>query len=134
MPSYADLLAQAEPARRRIEALDRPRTAVGVDTSSVAAGARETLAAIREAVSQRGLDADVAPVGGNAPSFATPVAEVAKPDGGRVLYQRVRAEDAAEFVEAALVRGEVDNRWLLGALAGAEGVKRMDHHGWGPIQ
>src|SRR3990170_2471594 len=134
MPSYADLLAQAEPARRRIEALDRPRIAVGVDTSSVAAGARETLAASREAVSQRGLDADVDQVGGNGLSFANPVVEVAKAPGSRVLYQNVRAEDAAEFVDAALVRGEVDNRWLLGALAGAEGVKRMDDHAWWSIQ
>ena len=134
MPSYADLLAQAEPARRRIEALDRPRIAVGVDTSSVAAGARETLAAIREAVSQRGLDADVDQVGGNGLSFANPVVEVAKAPGSRVLYQNVRAEDAAGFVDAALVRGEVDNRWLLGALAGAEGVKRMDDHAWWSIQ
>ncbi len=134
MAHYADLRAAAEPAARRLEARDRPRIAVGVDTSSIAAGAVETLAALREAVAARAAEAEVVLVGGNGLSFAVPVVEVAKPDGSRVLYQRVAAAEAAAFVEAAIGRGEYPERWLLGALAGAEGVRRMDDHTWWSIQ
>ena len=45
MPSYQELVAQAGPARRGLDAVDRPRIAVGIDTSSIAVGALETLKA-----------------------------------------------------------------------------------------
>jgi NADH:ubiquinone oxidoreductase subunit F (NADH-binding)/(2Fe-2S) ferredoxin len=134
MPSYAELVSRAEPARRRIEAAERPRIAVCVDTSSIAVGANETLAAMRAAVAAKRLAVDVDQVGGNGLSFANPVVEVAKPDGSRVLYQRVSAADAPDFVDSVLVRGEVDNRWLLGALSIGESVRRMDEHAWWAIQ
>lgn len=132
--AYEELVAAAAPALRRLEARERPRIAVGIDTSSIAVGADATLAALREAVAARGLDADVDRVGGNGLSFANPVVEVAKPDGSRVLYQHVSAADAAEFVESVLVRGELANRWLLGALSVGEPVTHMDDHPWWAIQ
>jgi NADH-quinone oxidoreductase subunit F len=135
MPTYQELVDNAEASRRRIEAADRPRIAVGIDTSSIAVGALETLEAIRAAVQEAGIEADVDRVGGNGLSFANPVVEVARPDGARVLYQHVRAQDAAEFVQAVLVRGELSNRWTLGALAGSpEGVAPMDSHEWWAVQ
>jgi len=136
MTTYTELEAQAEPAHRRIGALDRPRVAVGIDTSSIAVGARQTLQTLRDAVAYRGLDLVVDQVGGNGLSFANPVVEVARPDGGRVLYQKVRPEDAAEFVESVLIQNEVSNRWLLGVLNGAAdvGTFRMDDHPWWSIQ
>jgi len=134
MPTYAELVAQAEPARRRIQAMDRTRIAVCVDTSSIAVGALDTLSALREAVATAGAAADVAQVGGNGLSFANPVAIVSRPGGSRVYYQKVRAEDAAAFVDSVLTRGEVDNDWLLGAQEGPEGSKRLDDYGWWTVQ
>ncbi len=134
MPTYSELVAEAEPAKRRLQALDRPRIAVCVDTSSIAVGALETLAALRDAVAARGVAADVDQVGGNGLSFANPVVVVSKPDGSRVLYQQVHAEDATAFVESVLARGEIDNDWLLGADHGAEGVKQLTEYGWWKLQ
>jgi NADH-quinone oxidoreductase subunit F len=131
---YAELQAQAEPARRRLQALDRPRIAVSIDTSSIAVGAQDTLQALRDAVISRGSDVTVDQVGGNGLSFANPVVEVARTDGSRVLFQRLRAEDAAEFVESVITRNEMSNRWLLGALEGATGVQSMDDYPWWSIQ
>jgi NADH:ubiquinone oxidoreductase subunit F (NADH-binding) len=52
-----------------------------------------------------------------------------------VLFQHVHAADAQEFVQTVLSRGELSNRWTLGALAGApEGVPGMDEHAWWAIQ
>ncbi|HLF78555.1 MAG TPA: NADH-ubiquinone oxidoreductase-F iron-sulfur binding region domain-containing protein [Dehalococcoidia bacterium] len=134
MPTYSELLAQTEPSRRRLLALDRPRIAVCVDTSSIAVGAIETLASLREAVASSGIAADVDQVGGNGLSFANPVVEVRKPDGSEVIYQKVQAADAAAFIDSVLTRGELYNQWLLGALEGPEGLKRMDDYGWWALQ
>ena len=43
MTRLEEIQAQAEAAKRRIEARDRSRLAVGIDTSSIAVGAIETL-------------------------------------------------------------------------------------------
>jgi NADH-quinone oxidoreductase subunit F len=135
MPTYEQLVSNAGASKRRLEAADRIRVAVCVDTSSIADGALETLAAVRDAVREGGIDADVDQVGGNGLSFAYPVVEVARPDGTCVLYQHVKAEDAGEFVQAVLVRGEISNRWTLGALSGApNGVPSMDSHAWWAVQ
>jgi NADH:ubiquinone oxidoreductase subunit F (NADH-binding) len=134
MATYAELLSQAEAAGRRIQAQDRVRIAVCIDTSSIAAGARETLTAIRNAVAATGVAADVDQVGGNGLSFANPVVEVRKPDGSWVLYQHIGAADAAAFVESVVTRGELDNQWLLGAIEGPEGLRRMEEHGWWALQ
>ncbi len=142
MPSYADLVAAAEPARLRLEARDRPRLAVALDTSTIAVGARETLAALRDAVAASGHGVDVVTVGGNGLSFAGPTVELALPlsagsgqaPGARVLYQHVEADSAAAFVAAVLERGELANIWLLGALSGADDLRRMHDHPWWAIQ
>ena len=134
MATYKELLTQAEPARHGLEARDRPRIAIGVDTSSIAVGALATLQALRAEVSRRDLDVDVAQVGGNGLSFANPVVELAQPDGTRILYQNVTAERVADFVAAVLAGNELDNEWLLGALSAGDGLKRMDEHAWWSIQ
>ncbi len=135
MPTYAELQEQAEPARRRIEALDCPRVAVGVDTSSIARAALETLAAIRAEVESRGLDVAVDQVGGNGLSFANPLVMVRKPGGETVLYQHLTADAVPAFVEAVLVRGEPGADWALGVLEGDErGLPRMEDHAWWSVQ
>jgi len=135
MPNYAELSAQVEPNRRRLAAEDRPRIAVCIDTSSIAVGALETLANIRGAVQAAGLDVDVDQVGGNGMSFANPVVEVAAPGGQRILYQHVKPADAAEFVQAVLVRREASNQWTLGAVGGsADGVPPMSDQPWYALQ
>ena len=99
MPSYEELVAKAAPNKRRLDAADRPRLAVCVDTSSIAVGAIETLVALQQVVRAGNIDADVDRAGGNGMSFANPVVELSKPDGTRVYYQRVTSADAAEFAE-----------------------------------
>ncbi|MDP2949031.1 MAG: NADH-quinone oxidoreductase subunit F, partial [Chloroflexota bacterium] len=83
MPTYQELRQKAEEAWRTVENPVRPRIAVGIATCSRALGADETLAAIRQEVSRRGLDADVAVVGCWGLCFAEPLVEIAKPNGSR---------------------------------------------------
>ena len=65
MSSYQELVNNAAASKRRLEATDRPRLAVCVDTSSIAVGALKTLAALKDAVTRAGVDAAVDRVGGN---------------------------------------------------------------------
>jgi NADH:ubiquinone oxidoreductase subunit F (NADH-binding) len=136
VPSYAELVTGAEPAARRLNALDRRRIAVCVDTSSIASGALETLAALRDAVASRGLDVEVAQVGGNGMSFANPVVEVGHSDGTRILYQRITATTVPAFLDAVIVRGEPGLEWVLGALDESPGGdhRRMESYEWWRVQ
>jgi NADH-quinone oxidoreductase subunit F len=135
MTTYAELVAGAEGAAHRLRAADRPRVTVGIDTSSISRGALETLAALREEVGRRGLDVEVARVGGNGLSFANPQVEVTRA-GRRVLYQQVGADAVPSFVESVLARGEPGTGWALGVLEGPEvaGVPRMEDHPWWSVQ
>src|SRR5438067_9675081 len=136
MPTYQELLTQAEPARRRLEARDKVRVVVGVDTSTIANGALETFAALKAEIERRGLNVNFGQVGGRGLNFADPVVEVDSPDGSRVLYQKVRAEDATAFLDAALVSGQRRERWLLGVLNERPGEPdpSMRDHEWWAIQ
>src|SRR5262249_45577305 len=136
MPTYSELQAAAEPARRRIDASEKARVAVGIDTSTIANGALETLAALREEAGRRGLEVNVDQTGGWGLNFADPVVEGRTPDGERLLYGNVSVEDVAAFVEAALVSREGREHWLLGALHGHAGdhVENMTDHAWWAIQ
>ena len=99
MSAYEELRQKAEPTWRAVESPSRPRIAVGVTTCSRAVGADETLEAIRQEVSRRGLDADVAVTGCWGLCYAEPMVEIAKPDGSRILYQRVTAERVPQLIE-----------------------------------
>jgi NADH-quinone oxidoreductase subunit F len=135
MPTYRELVDAAEAAERRIDGDARPRIGVCIDTSSIAVGARQTLAAIRVAVSAAKADADVDQVGGNGMSFANPVVIVSKPDRSIVLYGPVKAEDAADFVESVVLNNQAANRWAIGSLGGfPDGVPAMESHAWWAIQ
>jgi NADH:ubiquinone oxidoreductase subunit F (NADH-binding)/(2Fe-2S) ferredoxin len=102
MTAYQELHQKAEGAWRAVESPSRPRVAVGVTTCSRAVGADETLEAIRQEVSRRGLEADVAVAGCWGLCYAEPLVEIAKPNGSRILYQRVTAERVPQLVEEAL--------------------------------
>ena len=136
MPTYENLVEQTQTAKRRLEALDRPRMTVGIDTSSVPLGARETLAALSAEISRLGLDVDVGQTGGNGLPFANPTVSLARPDGAHVLYKQVSAADTAEFIETTLLRETLNNRWLLGALDPPQGssLPAMSEHPWWAIQ
>jgi len=102
MSAYQELRQKAEEAWQAVESPPRLRISVGIATCSRAVGANETLEAIRQEVSRRGLEADVAITGCWGLCYAEPIVEIAKPDGSRILYQKVSAERVPQLVEEAL--------------------------------
>ncbi len=97
----------------------RPRINVCVDTSSIARGAEETLAAIRAAVAARGLAADVGITGSWGFCWIEPTVSVRTAAGTRtVLYANVTADRVDEFVQRTLVEGGDMPELALGVVDG----------------
>jgi hypothetical protein len=77
MPSYDELRAAAEPVSAAAEKPQRPLFVVSINTSSIAAGANETLSALRALGEQRGFDVGI--TGDTGMAWAEPVVQVRRP-------------------------------------------------------
>ena len=84
-----------------------------------AAGAQETLDALRRAIEQAGITATVSEVGTSGMCFAEPLVDIFTPDGLRVLYGNVTPERASELVESHLLRGQPKAEWAMATVEGA---------------
>jgi NADH-quinone oxidoreductase subunit F len=108
----------------------RVRVNVCIDTSSLAVGADETLAAIRAAVSAKKLPVDVGITGSWGFCWVEPTVTVRSADGGRmVLYSQVTPAHVAEFVQTVLVDGKDLPELALGVVDGPEdGIPMLADH------
>ncbi|MFQ6020231.1 MAG: ferredoxin, partial [Dehalococcoidia bacterium] len=96
MTTYEDLRKTAEEAWRPLAEPQRPLLTVGLTTCSRVRGADETLAAIRNELSGRGLEADVLTVGCWGLCYAEPIMEVTRPGRPSVLYHHLTADKVPE--------------------------------------
>jgi NADH-quinone oxidoreductase subunit F len=92
MPSYDELRAASGPVWAAFEKPQRPLFVVSINTSSIASGATETLAALRALSARDGFDVGV--TGDTGLAWAEPVVQVRRPDAPTVLYGRVTADKA----------------------------------------
>jgi len=84
------------------------QVAVGMGTCGIAAGSRETLAAIREAVAAAGLERmEIRPVGCMGLCHSEPTVEVSVPGRPAVIYGNVNAEAVRAIVAEHLGGGNV---------------------------
>lgn len=116
--TYDSLKESAAAAWRAVEAPPRTRVAVTIATCSLAAGAAETLTAIRDAVAQRQLDVDVAITGDNGFCWLEPTLTVTRPDGSAILYGRVTADAVPYLVDQALATTGVARDLAVAVIAG----------------
>jgi (2Fe-2S) ferredoxin/NAD-dependent dihydropyrimidine dehydrogenase PreA subunit len=97
----------------------RTRVNVTLDTSSLARGGDQTLAAIRKAVADRGLDADVGITGSWGFCWMEPCVTVRSAAGTRtVLYGNVTPDVADEFVRQTILEGGDMPELALGVVDG----------------
>jgi NADH:ubiquinone oxidoreductase subunit F (NADH-binding)/(2Fe-2S) ferredoxin len=116
--TYEELRARADEAWRPFAEPQRTLIKVGVATCSRTVGADETLAAIREAVSERGLEADVMVTGCWGLCYAEPLVEVVHPGKPGVLYGSLTADKVAQLVEEAVAGQGVASGLALAVLSG----------------
>lgn len=91
-----------DPANGRVHII------IGMGTSGIASGARETLAAFVSALSDRGLsDVTIRQTGSLGLDFAEPTVEIVMPQMPTVIYGRVNAEVAREIVQRHIIGKEL---------------------------
>lgn len=117
MPTYQELRAQAEESWRLFAERQRPLIKVSLTTCSRAAGAQETLDAVRRELAGGGLEADVMVTGCWGLCYAEPIVEVARPGRPAVLYGGVTADRVSQFVKQAVAADGVASELALAVLA-----------------
>jgi NADH-quinone oxidoreductase subunit F len=127
VPTYQELRAAADEAWRPFAEPQRPLIKVGVTTCSRVVGAEETLAAIREALSSRGVEADVMVTGCWGLCYAEPIVEVIRPGRAGVLYGNLSADKATRLVERAVAGDGIAAELALAVMAdeGLAGVPAL---------
>ena len=132
MSAYEDLRERALEAWRAVESPSRRRVTVYSGTCTLAAGASETLAALRSEVEKRHLEVDVGITGCNGLCYAEPLVEIAWLGGRRVLYGKLTEDKVQRLVEDALAGDGICPDLALASLPpvadspGANGDAPMD--------
>ena len=108
---------------------ERPRIDVAIDTSSLAAGAEEVREALEAEARRRNAAVDFGRVVGGGLQWLHPLVAIAWPDGTRVLYGPVTADDAAALLDEASGRVGAAAALALGTLAGSRpGIPPLAEH------
>ncbi|GAB6088007.1 (2Fe-2S) ferredoxin domain-containing protein [Alkaliphilus crotonatoxidans] len=93
---------------RQLGEQDDIKVMVGMGTCGIAQGARQTLQALIEAISDFKLEnVYVVQVGCMGQCYAEPQVQIEVPGKEPVVYGRVTAQKAKEIVERHLVKGEI---------------------------
>jgi NADH-quinone oxidoreductase subunit F len=87
-----------------------------MDSSSIAHGAEQTLAAIRETCTRLGVQAEIGITGTIGTSYADPTIDIARPGGPRVLYGYVTADVVPQLLHDVLVSGNDRADMALGVI------------------
>ena len=120
MKSLAELAAIREKMKNKVamrEGEATIRVSIGMATCGIAAGARPVLNAFVEKVAEAGLNekVTVAQTGCIGICQYEPVVEVFEDGKDKVTYVKVTAEKAVEIVEQHLKRGQVVEKYTIGA-------------------
>jgi NADP-reducing hydrogenase subunit HndB len=92
----------------------RARIIVAMGTTGIAAGARDTMAAILRELEKRGItDVVVTQTGSAGMSTYEPVVQVQVGDGELVTYGNVDASRVATLIEKHILGGEVAAEWQV---------------------
>lgn len=100
----------------RVRAATETTIAVGVGTCGLAAGAGETLQAIRNELAKRGLQVTVRTVGCIGMCVKEPLVDIQLPGGPRVTYTNVAPSQVARLIDEHVVNGRVVSEWAIGSV------------------
>lgn len=87
-----------------LEKSDNPRILVGAATCGRAAGALAVLEAIKTALVQNNIRADITQVGCIGPCYAEPIITIIKPGQPQIYYGNVTPELATQVIEEYLIK------------------------------
>lgn len=113
--SLQDLTRFREESRSQMRLQRHTRAAiyVGMGTCGIAAGARETLAAIQDQLNRRQIDAHVGTVGCIGICAREPLVDIQLGGKSHVLYGNVSPEMVARLIEEHLLQGKPVKEWVI---------------------
>ena len=86
---------------------------VGMGTCGIAAGARETLGAIKDELARRHIEAVVTPVGCIGICVKEPLVDIQQAGGSHVLYANVQPDMVGRLIEEHVLRGQPVKEWVV---------------------
>ena len=89
---------------------------VGMGTCGIAAGARDTMRAILEELSERSIEAHVTTVGCIGMCVREPLVDIEQAGKPRVTYGNVTRDKVPHLIEEHLIKGGVVEEWVVGRL------------------
>lgn len=115
LKSLQDLTRVREQVRQDMKTILEIGTAiyVGTGTCGIAAGARETLAAIEQELGKRKIDAYVGSVGCIGMCAKEPLVDIQQAGKSHVLYANIKPEMVPRLIEQHLVKGEPVKEWVI---------------------
>ncbi len=117
MTTYAGLKVAADEHWRDLTEGERPWVRVGTAICGHAAGALDTVAAVRAKLDSSDIDARVDEVGCLGICFAEPLVDVTMPGGARLFFCNVGVGDVDEIVDGYLKTGTIPSEGVIGYLA-----------------
>lgn len=115
LETLQDLTRVREEARRSIKVRTETGATilVGMGTCGIAAGARDTLAAIQRELNRRQINAHVATVGCIGMCIKEPLVDIIQAGKAHIFYGNVRPEMVSRLIEEHLVRGQPVSEWVI---------------------
>jgi NADP-reducing hydrogenase subunit HndB len=86
---------------------------VGMGTCGIAAGARETLEALREEIARRQLDIEITSVGCIGMCAKEPLVDIQQAGGSHVLYANVQPSMVDRLIEEHVLHGQPVKEWVI---------------------
>ncbi|HTS17611.1 MAG TPA: FAD-dependent oxidoreductase [Verrucomicrobiae bacterium] len=117
-----DLAQLREQCQQALAARSRARAAIfiGTGTCGIAAGARETLRAIRNELARRKLDIPVTTVGCIGMCAKEPLVDVQISGGSHVLYSNIQPDMVPRLIEEHVVNTRPVREWVICRMAEGE--------------
>ncbi len=113
--SLQDLAHLRDEVRQSVRTTVETGTAIyiGTGTCGTAAGARETLQAIRAELDKRGIRAHVGTVGCIGMCAKEPLVDIQQAGKSHVLYGNIQSDMVSRLIEQHLVKGEPVKEWVI---------------------
>ena len=86
---------------------------IGMGTCGIAAGARETLAALQKELAVRQVAADIVQVGCIGMCIHEPLLEIRQGGKARIIYANIGPERVGRLIDEHLIKGQPVKEWVV---------------------
>jgi NADP-reducing hydrogenase subunit HndB len=89
---------------------------IGMGTCGIAAGARETLQALRQELAKRQIEAVLVTAGCIGICVKEPLVDIQLAGKSRIVYAKVHPDMVPRLIEEHLIKGQPVREWIIGRM------------------